>query len=262
MLQRGLEECGLVGRRQHVVVAERRFPYPGARLGVEPLDVDVVGLAGVENIIRQHLVLACAQPRVAEHARAQRVEATEIFFVKRLRGLLKDPEFKLGGELRHEAGVARSLDHLLEEVARACRVGLAVLGVEVDEKVRRVRSVRENAKGRRVDSSQGVRIARFPSGDRCVVVELVAHVPSEDDVAETEALLQRGPEFFEADVLASQHSVDVETSDLDLLDALFTEVATQLFAHRSSSGAGSIPLFLVLWAAFLGGLLECALDPI
>jgi hypothetical protein len=160
---------------------------------------------------------------------------------------LEDPELELGGELRREACLVGSPDHVLEEIAGARGVGLAVLRVEVDDEIRSIRSVGENPKRGRVDSSQGVWVAGLPAGHLCVVVKLVRDIPPEDDVTEAEALLQRRPELLEADVLAPQHPVDVETSDLDLLDALFVEVATQLFAHRSSLGAGSIPLFSFLW---------------
>ena len=62
LLECRLEQRGLVRRGQHVVIAERRFPYAGARLGVDPLDVDVVRLAGIQDVVDQDLVLACAQP--------------------------------------------------------------------------------------------------------------------------------------------------------------------------------------------------------
>ena len=139
-------------------------------------------------------------------------------------------------------------------------MGLFILGVEVDDEMRGVWRVRENTKRGRVDSSQCVRIARIPACDLRVVVQLVGDIPPEDHIAKAEALLQRRPELLEADVFASQHAIDVETTDLDLLDASFVEVATQLFAHRSSSGAGSIPLFEALWAAFLGRFLGDAVN--
>ena len=61
-----------------------------------------------------------------------------------------------------------------------------------------------------------VGIGGVPAGERDVVVELVVGVPAEDDVAEAEALFERGQELVARHVLAAQDAVDVEDADLDV----------------------------------------------
>jgi len=63
----------------------------------------------------------------------------------------------------------------------------------------------------------------LPTGDGGVVVDLVARVPAEDNVAEAEAARRvgfgRALEFVDVQVLATQDAVDVADGDLDLAGA-------------------------------------------
>ena len=103
-------------------------------------------------------------------------------------------------------------------------VARAVLLDEVHEERRGVGLRGDDAKGVEVDQRVSVRVAGVPSGDLRVVVEDVADVPAEDDVAEAEARLGDAPELVERDVLAAEDAVDVEAADLDLLDLPFVEL--------------------------------------
>ena len=87
----------------------------------------------------------------------------------------------------------------------------------------------DDAEGVGVDARARIGVAGVPAGDLGVVVEDVADVPAEDDVAEAEPVSQRAPELVERDVLAAQDAVDVEPADLHLLDAPLLEHLTELF---------------------------------
>ncbi len=119
---------------------------------MDPLYVDVISRAGIQDVVDQHLALARADPRVTEHAWTQWIEVPEILFVERLCCLLEHPELELGGKLRGEASVVGSLAHPPQEIAGTRGVGLPVLGVEVDEKICGVGGVGQNAERGRVDS--------------------------------------------------------------------------------------------------------------
>src|SRR5688500_3461271 len=97
-------------------------------------------------------------------------------------------------------------------------MGGAVLVHEIDEERRRVRLPWRKAQRRPVDGGVRIGIARVPASDLRVIVEDVADIPAENDIAEAEALVDHVPELLERNELAPQDPVDVEPSDLDLLD--------------------------------------------
>src|SRR5262249_47688119 len=72
--------------------------------------------------------------------------------------------------------------------------------------------------GGEVELGVSVGIAGVPAGDFGVVVEHVAHVPTEDHVAKTEPLGRRRLQLVEGHVFSSENAVDVEAPDLDLGD--------------------------------------------
>ena len=108
---------------------------------------------------------------------------------------------------------------------------------KIDQERGRVGLPRDDAEGVDVDLGVRVGVTRVPAGDPGVVVEDVADVPAEDDVAEAEARLEHAPELLERDVFAAQHAVDVEPADLDLLDAALGECGAEILrVHRGLLG--------------------------
>ena len=63
----------------------------------------------------------------------------------------------------------------------------------------------------------------MPAGHFGVVIEDVADVPAEDDVAEPGTRFRRRPEFVQADVFAAQRAVDVERAEFDALNLMLVE---------------------------------------
>ncbi len=56
----------------------------------------------------------------------------------------------------------------------------------------------------------------MPAGEADVVVELVGGIPAEHHVAEAEAAVERGFEFFAGEIFAAQHAVGIEHAELDV----------------------------------------------
>src|SRR5918911_5298048 len=63
----------------------------------------------------------------------------------------------------------------------------------------------------------------MPSGEADIIVELIARIPPEHDVAETEAALERRHEFLAGEVFPPQHAVHVENPELDVAHIAFTD---------------------------------------
>ena len=97
-----------------------------------------------------------------------------------------------------------------------------------------------------------------------VVIELVAAVPAEDDIAEPEAVFEGGLEFRAGHVLAAQDAIDIERADLDVgqlplfHDGARVSRGSDLsgFYHRPSIATGSLRPRITLpgWCRRLGAL--------
>jgi hypothetical protein len=111
---------------------------------------------------------------------------------------------------------SRALQHAPQSAARADRLGASG---ELAEKQHGLRLERNVAAGRRQHPHRGVGVRGMPAGELRVVVELIVRVPAEDDVAESEVLVECRQELVAAQILSPQDPVGVEDADLDVFDA-------------------------------------------
>ena len=212
---------------QERVVLESGLVDAGPGLGVEALDLDVEGIEPILQRVHQRRILAGAQPGVAEHSRAERREVRVALGAHRLGRLAKEKELVLARHLHRETHRTRPLVDALEELARRNEERLARLRFEIEQEGGRPRLPRDDAEGGQVDGRADIGISGVPPGDGGVVVQLVRHVPPEDDVAEAEPSFGRAPELLQGQVLAAQDAVDVESADLHLAHAVLLELVAQ-----------------------------------
>ena len=228
LLHGALEQGRFVRRAQRVVVANRRLVDTWPGLGVQPFDLDVEAREAFHQVAHQVGVLSGADPAVAEHARVEGRQSLEALVVERLARLFEQVELEFGAEFGGEPLAFAARDDALQERARAGRMRGAALVTKVGQHRHDPGLPGQEPESAGVEHGVDVWVAAVPTGDLGVVVEHVGHVPAEDDVAKPKALAQRRLQLLEGDVLAAQHSVDVEASDFGPRDPLPSEVGNQL----------------------------------
>ena len=165
-------------------------------------------------------VFVRAQQRVPEHARRDRIRSHVALVCPGPRCFGKIEPFEFDAAHRQHTEFLGTLEHALERLSRTDRMRhfLAVLlDHEVAEEERHAVVPRHVAMRAQVDPGKRIRVTFVPARHSRVVVTLVGHVPTEHDVAETEATLRSREKFILVHVFAAQHAVDVGHRNLDAL---------------------------------------------
>ena len=143
-----------------------------------------------------------------------------MFVANRVRRLLEQEELVFGGRERRISHVLGAHKHAFQRGSGADRLGGSR---ELGQKQQSVAFERQRPAGCGIDHALRIGVRRMPSGEADVVVELIARIPAEHDVAETEAAIECRQEFLGGEVFPPQHAVHIENPELDVAHAAFMD---------------------------------------
>ena len=136
LLRAGLEEDRAIGRLQRFAERDGRLVDAGAGLGVQAFDGHAEGRHLVHQRVEEQPVVGHAQQRVAEHAGGQVGRAHALLLGPAVRRLEEVEPLEFQPAHRLQAELLGTLEHALQGLPRADRVGAAVGGDEVAEEER------------------------------------------------------------------------------------------------------------------------------
>jgi hypothetical protein len=182
-------------------------------------------LTEIEQVMVKVRMHRTAQYRVAEIAGGHRLQLPVTLVTDRLRGLLEEEKFILGGCAHQIAHIRSSLEHAPQRAPGANLLGAPA---EFPQHQNGFGLVGDVAPGLGNDAYRGIGIGGVPARELGVVVELVVRIPAQNHVAESHVLVERGEKLIAIEILAAQDAVGIEDADLDVLDPALSQSLPQV----------------------------------
>ena len=145
-----------------------------------------------------------------------------------MRRFLEQEELEFGRGVDGKSDILGALENAAQQSARTQRLSRAG---EFGEEEQHVALDRNRAAGLRQDAAGRVGIGGVPAGEGGIVVELVVGIPAQHDVAEAEAVIERGEEFLARDIFAAQHAVEIDDADLDVAEVALLDQTARVGAR-------------------------------
>ena len=247
-----LEEVGLVRGSDRIGRFESRFPDTGTGLAVQAFHRATQCGAIIHQPIEQVCLSRGTQHRVTEVPGRQRRQVPESFLLQGVGRLVEYEKLVLEAHPDIDVQLPGKPQNAPQRGARAQRMVVRIIGThefadEVGDTL-----ILEPALGLAQQSVRCIRKSGVPAGKGRVVIQLVVDVPAEHAVAEPTAFLHHGSELFEADVLASNHTIEVGKAQLYTAHAtivIVLELRRQRVGHGQVFLASSCPLklWITLW---------------
>ncbi len=177
LLHGSLEQRCFIGSGERFIHSDSGLVNSRAGFGVKSLDRHAKGSELIEQLQRQLMVLRSAQHAVAKRAGTERRQAAVVLFTHALRRFAKAEKFEFSGKIRFI--LTCLFDDALQDLARRDSGDVN----EIEQEKRRAGLPRDCAKCLEIDARRGIRIAGVPAGHFRIVIQDVADVPAEDDIA-------------------------------------------------------------------------------